>query len=108
MKKFLGLSKLLERDVPVQLDGTILAYAAIAARRRKMQKKFRIAAGIAAMFCFGAGIALTMLPENAPEKTVQLSHSELLAMSDFSTLEMDNFSIGITSTPEDINLENYI
>ena len=105
MKKFLGLSPLLEREVPRQLDGTVLAYAAIACRRRKMQKKFRIAAGIAAMFCFGAGVALTMMPE---EKSVQLSNSELLAMSDFTALEMENFSIGITSNSEDMNWENYI
>ena len=108
MKKFLGLSPLLEREVPRQLDGTVLAYAAIAARRRKMQKKFRIAAGIAAMFCFGAGVALTMLPEEKAEKNVQLSNSELLAMSDFTALEMENFSIGITSNSEDMNWENYI
>lgn len=108
MKKFLGLSELLERDVPPQLDGTILACAAIAARRRRMQKRFRIAAGIAAMFCFAAGITLPMLPENDPENTVQLSRSELLAMTDFTSMEQENYAIGITTVQEDLSFDNYI
>lgn len=106
MKKFLGLSKLLERDVPQQLDGTILAYAAIAARRRRMQKKFRIAAGVAAMFCFGAGIALTMLPEKTP--ATGLSSSELLAMADFTSMEQENYAIGVTTVQEDLSFDYYI
>ncbi|MBO5823029.1 MAG: hypothetical protein J6R86_08455 [Lentisphaeria bacterium] len=106
MKKFLGVSELLERDVPQKLDATVLAQAAIAARRRKSLKRFRIAAGVAAMFCFGAGITLTMLPEK--DVRSELSQAELLAMNDFSTLEQENYAIGIMSNPEELTFDNYI
>ena len=108
MKKFLGLSELLERDVPQQLDGTILAYAAIAARRRRMQKKLRIAAGVAAMFCFAVGITIHALPEETPAAAVQFSNSELLAMTDFTTLEQENYAIGLTTSQDESNFDNYI
>ena len=106
MKKFLGVSELLERDVPQKLDATVLAQAAIAARRRKSLKRFRIAAGVAAMLCFGAGIKFTMLPEK--DVRSELSQAELLAMNDFSTLEQENYAIGIMSNPEELTFDNYI
>ena len=106
MKKFLGTAELLEREVPQKLDATVLAYAAIAARRRKSLKRFRIAAGVAAMFCFGAGIALTMLPEK--EVRPQLSQAELLAMNYFTALEQENYAIGIMSASEELTFDNYI
>lgn len=104
MKKFLGLSKFLEREVPPQLDGTILTYAAIAARRRRMQKKFRIVAGIAAMFCFAAGITITMMPEEKPAYEVQ----ELLAMNDFTALEQENYTVGMTTVLDELTFDSYI
>ena len=104
MKKFLGLSKFWEREVPPQLDGTILTYAAIAARRRRMQKKFRIVAGIAAMFCFAAGITITMMPEEKPAYEVQ----ELLAMNDFTALEQENYTVGMTTVLDELTFDSYI
>ena len=106
MKKFLGISELLRREVPQKLDAAVLAYAAIAARRRKFQKRLRIAAGIAAMFCFGIGLTLTMFPEQ--EVRAELSQAELLAMNDFTTLEQENYAIGIMSAPEELTFDNYI
>ena len=106
MKKFLGLSALWEKDVPQKLDATVLAYAAIAARRRKLQKRFRIASGIAAMFCFGAGLAFTIFPK--AEVRPEFSQAELLAMNDFTTFEQENYAIGIMSAPEELTIDNYI
>ena len=94
----------MEREVPPQLDGTILTYAAIAARRRRMQKKFRIAAGIAAMFCFASGITITMMPEEKPAYEVQ----ELLAMNDFTALEQENYTVSMTTVLDELTFDNYI
>lgn len=106
MKKTLGISEMLERDVPRHLDLGILAYAAIANRRRKVRKTAALFIGIAAMCCCAAGVSLMMLPEK--ETRQELSNAELLALNDFTSLEQASYAIGATVNAADFNSDNYI
>ena len=107
MKKTLGISSLLEKEVPRHLDNGILAYAAIANRRRtRKQFVLRIAGGIAAAFCLAAGVSVYMIRQ--PEAPRQLSNAELLALTDFTVLEQESYAIGAMTSSDEINFDNYI
>ena len=56
------------------------------------------------MFCFAAGITITMMPEEKPAYEVQ----ELLAMNDFTALEQENYTVGMTTVLDELTFDSYI
>ena len=112
MKKHLKITSFVEKDVPQNLDAVILSHAAITLRKRQRQKTFRIAAAAAAMMIAltGTGISLYTagLRNSICPRVNSYSRAELLAMTDFTILEQENFAIdSITSAGENM-IDNYI
>ena len=112
MKKHLGITKFVEKDVPRNLDAVILSHAAIALRKRKQTKTFRIVAAAAAMMIaltgtgisfYSGGLQRTIQPRNA-----DYSSAELLAMTDFTILEQENFALDSMTSAGENMIDNYI
>ena len=112
MKKHLGITKFVEKDVPRNLDAVILSHAAISLRKRKQTKIFRIVAAAAAMMIaltgggisfYTAGLQRTVQPRSAA-----YSSAELLAMTDFTILEQENFALDSMTRAGENMIDNYI
>ena len=111
MKKHLGVAKLLEKDVPQHLDAVILAHAAINLRRQMRQRFFRIAAAAATLLITlsGIGFALASAESETVIQQVQgYSRAELLAMTDFTTLEQENYAVDFTTSAGENMFDSYI
>jgi len=86
------------REVPVALDRTILAAAALkarAARFRRMWIHCSVSAGAAAAALFVA-VTVFLLPEanpGAPAVPTKSIKSELLALTDWSALEQESYNL---------------
>ena len=92
MKKNLGINKMFSGEIPATLDAGILAYAAIRQRQLKMRKYVRmILPAVAALFFLASGVLAILQPGEIKKQT--LSHSELLAMNDWSELDQLNFNL---------------
>ena len=112
MKKHLGVAKFLEKDVPQHLDSVILIHAAISNRRRRSKKIFRFAAAATLLISL-AGVGSSWLLERnevvpEPYKKVSYSNAELLAMTDFTSLEQENYALGSMTSAEESMFDTYI
>ena len=111
MKKHLGVAKFLEKDVPQHLDTVILIHAALNNRRRRSKKIFRFAAAATLLISL-AGIGTSWLFER--QETMQAarvtgySSAELLAMTDFTLLEQENYALGSMTSAEESMFDTYI
>ena len=112
MKKNLGINKMFPGNVPSTLDAGILAYAAIRQRQARIRKRIRmILPAAAALFFLSSGVfALLSQGEiTVPRQQKQsLSHSELLAMNDFTSLEQESYTIGQLNSACETVEESYI
>ena len=111
MKKHLGVTKFLEKDVPQHLDSVILIHAAISNRRRRSKKIFRFAAA-ATLLVSLAGVGTSWLFERNAEhqsvRSVNYSSAELLAMTDFTSLEQENYAVDSMTSAEESMFDTYI
>ena len=89
MKEIFGLPK--EMSVPPQLDAKVLSYAHEALRRKQLKRKlsWSFAAAAACLIAAGA-LFFPFAGTNAP---AEISHEELLAMADWSTLEQESLDL---------------
>ena len=107
MKKNLGINKMFSGEIPATLDAGILAYAAIRQRQLKMRKYVRmILPAVAALFFLASGVFAILQPGEIKKQT--LSHSELLAMNDFTSLEQESYTIGQLNSACETVEESYI
>ena len=110
MKKHLGVTKFLEKDVPQHLDSVILIHAAISNRRRS-RKIFRFAAAATLLISL-AGVGTSWLFERNEmrqvTRSVNYSRAELLAMTDFTSLEQENYAVGSMTSAEESMFDTYI
>ena len=111
MKKHLGVTKFLEKDVPQHLDSVILIHAAISNRRRRSRKIFRFAAAATLLISL-AGVGTSWLFERNEmrqmTRSVNYSRAELLAMNDFTSLEQENYAVGSITSAEESMFDTYI
>ena len=111
MKKHLGVTKFLEKDVPQHLDSVILIHAAISNRRRRSTKIFRFAAAATLLISL-AGVGTSWLFERNEMRqvthTAGYSSAELLAMTDFTSLEQENYALGSMTSVEESMFDTYI
>ena len=107
MKKNLGINKMFPGNVPSTLDAGILAYAAIRQRQARIRKRIRmILPAAAALFFLSSGVFAILQPGEIKKQT--LSHSELLAMNDFTSLEQESYTIGQLNSACETVEESYI
>lgn len=99
MSKYLKSPNLLRRETPEALDRRILVAGALAAaqhRRARTRRIFGAISGVAA----AVAIAVTAFWQMAPEtkqppagKVAVISEQELLDLSDWTTLEQENYNL---------------
>ena len=99
MNKLLKSPNLLQQDPPEALDQRILLAGAIAAaRHRRTRKRNFIGAisGIAAAVAIAATAIWQMMPTPkriTPNPVMSISEQELLELSDWTTLEQENYNL---------------
>lgn len=112
MKKHLGITKFLEKDVPQHLDSVILAHAAINNRRRQSKKIFRLAAAATLLVSLAGFGVLTLGNDGASvrvqQQQVKFSNAELLAMTDFTLLEQENYAVDSMTSAGENMFDSYI
>ena len=95
MKKLLRSPEMLEREVPEALDRKILLAASVAAARRRGVRRWRFVGALSGMAAALALAAVTLYPRFAesPRPQTGLSSRELLEISDWTTLEQENYNL---------------
>lgn len=111
MKKHLGVAKMLEKDVPQHLDAVILAHAALTVRRRSQRKIFRIATAAATLLISLSALGIFLFRterSDAVRQTAEYTSAELLAMTDFTILEQENYAVGSMTSAGENMFDTYI
>lgn len=95
MKKLLRPPEMLEREAPEALDRKILLAASVAAARRRGVRRWRFVGALSGMAAAAALAVVTFYPQlaTAPRTRPELSSRELLEISDWTTLEQENYNL---------------
>ena len=99
MSKLLKSPNLLRRETPEALDRRILIAGALAAARHRTARQrhiFGAISGVAAAGAIAAVAIWQMMPDAKPtavERSASISEQELLELSDWTTLEQENYNL---------------
>lgn len=100
MSKYLKSPGLLRRETPEALDRRILIAGAVAAaqhRRARLRRIFGAVSGIAAAVAIAIAAIWQMTPEtkriHRDKSAVVVSEQELLELSDWTSLEQENYNL---------------
>ena len=102
MKEFSGLPK--EMSVPESLNAKVLAYAHEATRRKQLKRKLSWSFAAAAACLIAVGTLF--FPAAETVKPAEVSHEELLAMADWSTLERESLDLTMEISFDNDDISN--